>query len=205
MRTAYRVAIVEKEKCNACATCVRICPVEAIRLEKHDGKNMAVIDDQRCLDCTLCVLRCPEEAIKMAKRKSPLRVGVDVTEVSENAIAEICHAAHIYPDQVICYCHRVQAKEVAAAILLGAKTPEDISSWTGARTGCGTLCIGTIIRLLRAAGVELTQAPGYQWYATDISIWNLPAKLQKKYKYYYLAEDLQSINKLFPTGKKKSE
>ena len=58
--------------------------------------------------------------------------------------------AHMYPDQVICYCHRVQAKEIAAAILQGARTPEDISRLTGARTGCGTLCITGMIRLLKS-------------------------------------------------------
>ena len=201
MRTVNRVATIDEQKCTACAICVRICPVEAIRLEKHDEKKSAVVDDQRCLDCTLCVLRCPEEAAAMVKRKSPLRVGVDLSAVSERQVAEICHAAHMYPDQVICYCHRVPAKEVAAAILLGAKTPEDVSRATGARTGCGTLCITTIIRLLRAAGVELTQAPGNQWYGTDTSIWNVPLKLQEKYKYYYITEDLQSIKKLFPGDK----
>jgi len=193
--------MVDEQKCTACAICVRICPVEAIRLEKLAGKTVAVIDDQLCLDCTLCVLRCPDSAVNMAERNLPLRVGVDLKTVSEKKVAEICSAAHMYPDQVICYCHRVQAKEVAAAILRGAKTPEDVSRATGARTGCGTLCITTIIRLLEAAGVELTRAPGFQWYATDISIWNLPQQLREKYKQYYIEEDLCCINKLFPGGK----
>lgn len=200
LRTVYKVAVVDEQKCTACATCVMICPVEAIRLKKVREKKLAAIDEQRCLDCTLCMLRCPEEAVRMVRRKTPLRVGVDTTAVSQDEIARICHAAHMYPDQVICYCHRVQAKEAAAAILLGAKTPEDIARSTGARTGCGVLCITTVIRLLKAAGIELTRAPGYQWYSTDISIWNLPKELQEKYKQYYIAEDLRSINGLFPGG-----
>jgi ferredoxin/bacterioferritin-associated ferredoxin len=205
VRTVFRLAVVDELKCTGCNVCVKICPVEAIRLEKPGRKRLAVIDDQRCLDCTLCVLRCPEDAIRMVKRKAPRSVGVDVKAVSEDALSEICHGAHMYPDQVICYCHRVQAKEAAAAILLGARTPEDISRMTGARTGCGTLCIGTIVRLLRAAGVELTRAPGYQWYASGITIWDLSPELRKKYKYYYLEEDLQSINQLFPGGKPSRE
>ena len=192
--------MVDRQKCTGCATCMRICPVEAINLEEGNSKKTALIDAQRCLDCTICMLRCPEDAVRMVKRKTPMRVGVDITAVSQDEIARICHAAHMYPDQVICYCHRVQAKEVAAAILLGAKTPEDIARTTGARTGCGVLCITTVIRLLKAAGIELTKAPGYQWYSTDISIWNLPKTLQEKYKQYYIAEDLRSINALFPGG-----
>ena len=169
--------------------------------EKQGKKHRAVIDEQGCLDCTLCFTRCPEYAITMVERDTPLTVGVDMTGVSEDAVSRICEAAHMYPDQVICYCHRVQAKEVAAAILLGAKTPEAISRATGARTGCAVLCITSMIRLLHAAGVEITEAPGYQWYASDISIWNIPRALREKYPLYYLDEDLKSMNNLFPEGK----
>lgn len=202
MRIARRKAVVDEGKCTACGTCVAICPVEVIRLEKHAGKRSAVIDEQRCLDCTLCVSRCPENAVRMIERGSPLRVGVNTADVPEREVAKICRAAHMYPDQVICYCHRVQAKEIAAAILQGAKTPEDIARATAARTGCGVLCITGVIRLLRAAGIDLNKAPGYQWYGTKLSIWDLPVQLQEKYPEYYLKEDLREIDELFPGDKK---
>jgi NAD-dependent dihydropyrimidine dehydrogenase PreA subunit/bacterioferritin-associated ferredoxin len=202
VRIVRRKAEVAEDRCSACATCVAICPVEAIRLEKHGGKRSAVIDEQECLDCTICVSRCPENAIRMIERESPLRVGVDMTDVPEREVARICRAAHMYPDQIICYCHRVQAKEIAAAILQGANTPEDIARATAARTGCGVLCITGVIRLLRAAGIELKKAPGCQWYGTKLSIWDLPAQLQERYPGYYLKEDLRAINELFPGGKK---
>jgi hypothetical protein len=64
------------------------------------------------------------------------------------------------------------------------------------------LCITGIIRLLRAAGITLTKAPGYQWYGAEVSIWDLPRELQKKYPGYYLAEDLRDMNILFQGGKK---
>ena len=130
----------------------------------------------------------------MIERPEPLQVGVDLAGVSKAAVAEICEAAHMYPDQVICCCHRVQAKEIAAAILKGAKTPEDISRATGARTGCGVLCIAGALRLLKAAAVELTKAPGYQWNGADVSIWQITPELRQKYPEYYLAEDLKEIN-----------
>lgn len=201
MRRVNKVAMVDEQRCTACATCVRICPVEAIVIEKHEEKGSAAIDEQRCRDCSLCVLRCPEDAVKMIERESVLQIGVNPVDVSQRDMSRICRDAHMYPDQVICYCHRVQAKEVAAAILLGARSPEDIARATGARTGCGTLCITSVLRLLRAAGIKLTQAPGYQWYGVDISIWNLPEALQDKYKQFYIAEDLQCINELFPGSK----
>ena len=202
MRTAKNVAVVDAERCTACDICVRICPVQAIRLEKvAEKKWLAVVDEQRCLDCTLCFTRCPKYAITMMERERPLTVGVDVATVAEEAVTEICERAHMYPEQVVCYCHRVQAKEIAAAIIKGAKTPEDVALATGARTGCGTLCISGVIRLLRASGIVLGKAPGYQWYGIKASIWDVPPELQAKYPLYYLADDVRAINEVFPTGK----
>ena len=202
MRTVSQVAVVDEQKCSPCAICMKICPVEAIRLNKQPGKRTAVIEENKCLGCTICMTRCPTQAIRMVERISPLQIGSGEPEVSEKEVAEICLAAHMYPDQVVCYCHRVQAKEVAAALLRGAKTPEEIAKATGARTGCGVLCITGIIRLLKAGGRELTEAPGYQWYDIDVSIWDIPPAIQQKYPEYYLAEDLRDINRLFPGGKR---
>lgn len=198
MRTANRLAVVDEQKCSGCGICVKICPVEAICLEKKGNKHLAVIDEQGCLDCTLCFTRCPEYAISMVARDTPLTVSVDMADVSEEAVTRICKTAHMYPDQVICYCHRVQAKEVAAAILRGAKTPEDVARASGARTGCATLCIGSVIRLLRAIGIKLIKAPGYQWYGVEASIWNITPELLQKYPQYYLTDDLDAVNAVFP-------
>ena len=54
-------AVVDKEKCTGCESCVETCPVEAIKME--DGK--AVVDKEKCVDCGQCVDECPVEAIKM--------------------------------------------------------------------------------------------------------------------------------------------
>jgi len=202
MRIVNQVAVIDEEKCTGCGTCVKLCPVEAISLEKKAGKRLAFVDNEICLACTICFSRCPEHAVKMVKRESPLRVGVDIEAVSEKEIAEICQAAHMLPEQIVCYCHRVTAREIAAAIIQGAKTPEDISRATAARTGCGVLCISGVIRLLRAAGIELNKAPGYQWYGAKVAIWDIPLELQKKYPEYYLAEDLRDMDNLFSGGDK---
>lgn len=203
MRVVNQLARVDEKKCNACSTCVKVCPVEAIQLEKRKKRTLAAVDDQRCLGCTICISICPRQAIERVQRKSPLQVGVSTDDVSQPTVKEICEAAHMYPDQVICYCHRVPAKEVVAAILKGAKSPEGISRATGVRTGCGVLCISSTIRLLRAAGIRLDKAPGYQWYGTEVSIWTIPEEVQKKYPMFYLEEDLQAINDLFPGGKER--
>jgi len=53
-------AVVDKEKCTGCESCVEVCPVETI--EMVDGK--AKVGDE-CIDCGQCVDECPVEAITM--------------------------------------------------------------------------------------------------------------------------------------------
>ncbi|MDU9375994.1 Ferredoxin-2 [Methanocorpusculaceae archaeon Sp1] len=55
------VAVVDKDKCTGCATCVDICPAAAIELED----DIAVVDASGCVDCETCVDECPESAIHM--------------------------------------------------------------------------------------------------------------------------------------------
>jgi ferredoxin len=69
-----------KDKCTGCGDCVKVCPVEAIKLK--DGK--AVIDAGECIECDACIDECPSEAIvykseleknraENAERKEPAR------------------------------------------------------------------------------------------------------------------------------------
>lgn len=51
-------AKIDKRKCNGCGTCVEICPVNAIKIEKEK----AIISDD-CVECGQCVEQCPNRAI----------------------------------------------------------------------------------------------------------------------------------------------
>lgn len=53
------VALVDVNKCAACLTCVRLCPVEAPQI--HNGA--AVIDPVLCKGCGICSGECPNKAI----------------------------------------------------------------------------------------------------------------------------------------------
>ena len=54
-------AIVDKEKCTGCGSCVEACPVDAIKVEN----DKAIIDNDECIDCGTCVDECPDEAISL--------------------------------------------------------------------------------------------------------------------------------------------
>ena len=51
---------IDKDKCNACGSCVDACPVEALKIEEK-----AVVDEEACIDCGTCVDECPEGAISL--------------------------------------------------------------------------------------------------------------------------------------------
>jgi len=56
-------AKVDVKKCTGCGTCVEICPVQAIRIEKEK----AVIEDD-CVECGACMYECPNGALSIPGR-----------------------------------------------------------------------------------------------------------------------------------------
>ena len=149
MKQVTIMAQVDPEKCKGCKTCEKVCPVYAIHVENR----IATSDSTKCMGCANCADRCPFYAITMVKRSEVKTVGVDVSKFDPQKIKDLCLKAHFNPEQVLCYCVGVRAEEVAAAILDGCKTPDEISLATGIRTGCTIECIQPILRLLTAAGI----------------------------------------------------
>jgi ferredoxin len=60
---------VDKDKCNSCNSCIKICPTEAIKLDKG---WKAEIDKSLCIGCGACVNVCPEQAIILERDLGPL-------------------------------------------------------------------------------------------------------------------------------------
>ncbi|ABE52473.1 4Fe-4S binding protein [Methanococcoides burtonii] len=56
------VAVINRDECVGCGTCVDDCPSEAISM---DGENIAVVNADECIDCGACVDSCPTDAISM--------------------------------------------------------------------------------------------------------------------------------------------
>jgi L-aspartate semialdehyde sulfurtransferase ferredoxin len=58
---------VDSDKCFSCGTCIALCPVEAICMDKAD--NTVKFNKEKCLGstCSICVDACPARAITSVK------------------------------------------------------------------------------------------------------------------------------------------
>jgi len=65
--TVPKLIEVDSEKCFSCGSCVALCPVEAIKLEKDFSVKF---EKEKCLGstCSICVDACPARAIKSIKQ-----------------------------------------------------------------------------------------------------------------------------------------
>ncbi len=136
-----------------------------------------------CRGCSNCSSRCPSVAISLKELDEPYTVRVEIEDSIKEQVRDICVRAKIHPESIVCFCTSTRAMEIAAAIVKGAKSPEDISKMTGARTGCGVLCIQPIFRLMLAAGCELgTSHQSHVWYPTAPTLWDIPSHVVEKYE-----------------------
>lgn len=195
MRIVTTQAKVDEELCNGCRICERVCPTLSIKIRED---FIAEVSELTCTGCGNCQDRCPEYAIKLAPLKERKVLKVDWTQVPYEQIEEVCRKAHMHPQQIICFCTVTRAREVAASILLGAKTPEEISLQTGVRTGCTVECIQPMLRLLTAAGIKPGKAPGYQWYGITLTAWDIPEAVVKnaEYKKFYFDDDRKLMDRV---------
>lgn len=54
----------QKELCNGCGTCVKVCPHRVLELE---NKKALLAAEDRCIECGACQLNCTESAILVTK------------------------------------------------------------------------------------------------------------------------------------------
>lgn len=195
--------VVNVDKCIGCGICSKVCPAATISIK--DKK--ACVNEEFCRGCAACEQRCPAYAIIMTKLEKPYVVEVPVEDVPYDKIAVLCKNAHMHPEQIICFCTATRAEEVAAAILKGAKTPEEISRQTGIRMGCKVECIQPILRLLKAAGITPERPDGYQWYGLTPTLWDISEEIKEKYKTsgFYFNEDIKILNKIVEAKGSKGE
>ncbi len=191
------LAVVDAEKCTGCTICDRVCPTLAIATDRK--VHLAAVNAERCSGCPACEQRCPEGAIRMVVRDRPFEVKVEVPPGERARVDAICRAAHFHPEAIVCYCTATRADEVAAAILQGAHTPEEISFRTGVRTGCTVECLQPMLRLLQAAGVRpIPPLGGWQWYGRTVTAWEIPEETKRKYsgRGFYFDADIELLDRV---------
>ncbi|MEW6622333.1 MAG: NAD(P)-binding protein [Bacillota bacterium] len=187
-----------------CRTCEKVCPVLAIKGKTSGQRNVAEVDVNYCVGCNACEQRCPEYAILLNKLDKPVIIKTDVNKVDYEQIASLCRKAKFHPEQIVCYCTATRAEEIAAAVILGAKTPEDVSRATGVRTGCKVECIQPVLRILEAAGIQPEpRKDGWQWYGRTPTVWEIREGIKAKFNHkgFYFTEDIQLLDRLIENKK----
>jgi bacterioferritin-associated ferredoxin len=140
-------------------------------------EKKAIVDEHRCIDCQRCIDRCSKEkAFSRARRPAEVVRQVDLTGIDTQQIETLCGRAGLLPNMPICGCLRVTGKEAVAAILKGAKTPEDLCAATGLRAGCGLYCVTRIFQVFEACGIELDDPPDRRWIKLTLSLADIPAE-----------------------------
>lgn len=120
-------AVVDKGKCIACLTCVRICPYE---IPKIGPESVAVIDPEECQACGICITECPALAIGF-RRDQEERIFKAVEESpGSSGIEFYCRNRLFFEDEkppegktrigVTCIAH-VSARAILKAYEHGAK------------------------------------------------------------------------------------
>lgn len=202
------VAEILPEACTGCSLCVYVCPTVALEMHPRPaeqpgpGRKLAVLNEGACYNSQNCLEICPDEAIVMHPLDEPFEVGVDRSGVDESEIANLCLLAGLMPEMRVCFCTETTAGELAAAIILGADSPEKLALMTGARTGCTEICQQPTLRLLAVAGhgdAPYNPPRGFQWYGLTGRLLDLvddrmelPDGLVDRYRQFPLRRDLNA-------------
>ena len=182
------VAELDRGGCTGCNWCDIACPSGAITM----SERKAYIDGGRCIGCGYCVDRCPEDVMWMTRREEPLQleVGLDIDDETCAAAAELAEKAGVSIQSPLCPCAPCGTLPVAAAIVKGAQTLEDVAAMTGIRGGCKIYCVAPTLRLLKAAERDLTPPKGFRWYDLTLNMMDLEGSDLDGEEGSWLAEDL---------------
>lgn len=197
MRLQY-TSKVDTEACIGCKQCEFICPAAAIKVMEEKA-NVA---GNRCIDCQRCIDICKvKNAISRVPRDAEVVRYVDHTDLDQAQIKELCGKAGLLPGMAICGCTRTTSQEAIAAVLKGARNPEDICAMTGMRAGCGLYCITRIFQVMQACGLEVEDPPDRRWIKLTLGLAAISedkvARIDRAYPECCVGEDWRKLTKRF--------
>lgn len=59
------ISQIDNNLCTWCGICAEACPFDAIRMDKHNLKDIAIINNSVCKGCGMCLPVCPSDAIDL--------------------------------------------------------------------------------------------------------------------------------------------
>jgi ferredoxin len=193
----YAIEVIT-DNCTGCYLCEHICPTGAIVMEGPKSSALAVVDNNKCVACFRCVDICNDDALLAPLREEPIEFGTDPDSVDQQALEMLCAKAHMDPESVACICSNTTVKEIAAAIVNGAKSLEETALATGAQSGCLMYCFAPIHRLLiEHLGPDLKPTIKNKWYPTSQNLFDVPEAVAKKYPLFAILEEKAALTAIF--------
>jgi ferredoxin/bacterioferritin-associated ferredoxin len=184
----YEIEVVA-ESCTGCYYCERACPTAAITMVGPRKEALAVVDNSRCIACMRCIDSCDDDAMFARERAEPFEIGFDLSSADPVAVRDLCRAAQLDLEQLVCVCSGSPAKEVAAAILAGATTFEDLALETGVQSGCLMYCSVPIRRLLTAHHGSAEATSKVRRYPVTLALLEVPASVGAAYPLFELEKE----------------
>jgi ferredoxin len=179
MKIVEFVAEVDPEKCSGDRRCERLCPGGAIQIID----KLAIVEADRCVACGKCHEVCREDAVALVRRKEPLTIRFDVRSVDLGEVQSLCARAGFLPDLPLCACTGTTVGEIAASILGGARSPEEVVVRTGAGSGCGIYCMAVIFKLFACAGIRLPKDP--RWNPVPLASRDIQEEVAGRHPEYH--------------------
>jgi len=114
MRKVYLYAIVDENKCIGDQICKNICPSGAISMVE----NKVHVDPSKCVACFRCAEVCNEEAIDYVPLAESRILDIDPTKVNQDQLTALCRKARLDPEETICMCTLMPAKEAFVVLFM---------------------------------------------------------------------------------------
>jgi Na+-translocating ferredoxin:NAD+ oxidoreductase RNF subunit RnfB len=87
--TSNYFAVVNRELCEGCETCINRCQMEALAIES----DVSTVNLDRCIGCGLCVSTCPAGAIQLQKKERAITPPKDSGELYQTIMVKKLGAA----------------------------------------------------------------------------------------------------------------